>query len=286
MGANVLNALIELDRFNITVLARKEGGSFPDGVTVKVADYTSVVALTSLLRGQDAVVDTTSSPDVQTPVNLITAAAAAGVYRYITSDYGMDPLHPKVASLPVFARKAVSLQTAKEAAERTGMTYTAIATGPFLDWNLREAFSGIDVFNKKIQLFDEGTHRIPYTTLKAIGRAAAAVLVHPRETENRPVYVSEVVKSQAEIVEVAKTVLGAEGWETEKLDMDPIFKKAMENFAAGDYSRGTFGAMIQYASAKPEYSGPWEKDDNALLGIEPMSDEELGVLIKGIAAAK
>ncbi|KAB5575520.1 isoflavone reductase family protein CipA [Coniochaeta sp. 2T2.1] len=280
VGSNVLNALLELNRFNITVLTRKEGTSFPAGVTARVADFTSVPALTELLKGQDAVIDTTASTEAQTPVNLINAAAAAGVYRYITSDYGMDPLNPKVAALPVFARKAASFKAAQAAHERTGMTYTAVATGPFLDWNLRNRFSGIDLFGKKVNFFDDGTHRLPWTTLKAIGKAAAAVLVHPEETANRPVYVSSFVKSQADIVELAKDVLGADGWEVTHTDMDALFRGAMERLKAGDYSRATMGPMIQYASAKDEYSAPWVKDDNALLRVEPMSDEGLKGLIK------
>ncbi|OIW30307.1 isoflavone reductase family protein CipA [Coniochaeta ligniaria NRRL 30616] len=285
VGSNVLNALVGLDRFHITVLTRKEGASLPAGVTVKVADFTSVEALTEILKGQDAVIDTTSSPESQTPINLINAAAAAGVYRYITSDFGFDPLNPKVANLPVFGRKAASLKEARAANEKTGMTYTAVATGPFLDWNLRNRFSGIDLSAKKVQFFDEGANKIPWTTLEAVGKGVAAVLVHPEETENRPVYISSVVKSQREVVELAKEALGADGWEITKLDMDGVFKKAMEGFKAGDYSRQTMAPMIQYGSAREDYIRPWEKDDNALLGIEPMTDDELKALIKDLATA-
>jgi uncharacterized protein YbjT (DUF2867 family) len=285
VGSNVLNALVELNRFHITVLTRKDGASFPAGVTVKVADFTSVEALTEILKGQDAVIDTTSSPEIQTPINLINAAAAAGVYRFVTSDFGGDPLNSKIASLPVFARKAASFRAAKAANEKTGMTYTAVATGSFLDWNLQYRFLGIDVFDKKVQFFDEGTNRIPWTTLKTIGKAVAAVLVHPKETENRPVYISSIVKSQREVVEVAKEALGVDGWEFTNIDMDALFQTAMERFKAGDYSRQTIGAMIQYSTAKADYSRPWTKDDNALLGLEPMTDEELKALIKELVAA-
>jgi hypothetical protein len=223
--------------------------------------------------------------ETQTPVNLINAAAAAGVVRFITSDFGFDPLNPKVAALPVFGRKAASLQAAREAHDRTGMTYTVVATGPFLDWNLRTAFSGIDLFGRKIQWFDDGAHVVPWTTLKSIGEATAAVLLHPAETENRPVYVSSVVKSQKDIVAAAKHVLGADGWESTTIDMDALFQRVMEAFRGGDYSGETMIPMIHYAMSKPEYSGPWAKDDNELLGVEAMTDEGLESLIKELVAA-
>ena len=280
-----MNGLLGLNRFNITVLTRREDAPFPAGVTAKVADFSSVESLTEILQGQDAVIDTTASMETQTPTNLIDAAAAAGVYRYITSDFGLDPLNPKVAALPVFARKAASFQAAKRAHAETGMTYTAVATGAFLDWNLRNRFSGIDLFDKKVQLFDDGAHVLPWTTLESVGRATAAVLVRAAETENRVVYVSSLVKSQKEIVDVAKLALGADGWESTVVDMDAMFQQAMERFKAGDYSPRTMGPMIQYATAKDDYSGPWERDDNALLGVESMSDDELEGLITKLVAA-
>ncbi|KAJ9151558.1 Isoflavone reductase family protein CipA [Coniochaeta hoffmannii] len=285
VGSNVLSGLLELNRFNVTVLTRKEGATFPAGVTAKVADFSSVESLTGILEGQDALIDTTASMEIQTPINLINAAAAAGVYRYITSDFGLDPLNMKVASLPVFARKAASFQAAKRAHGKTGMTYTVVATGAFLDWNLRNRFSGIDLFDKKIQFFDDGTHVLPWTTLESVGKATAAVLAHAAEMENRVVYISSLVKSQKDIVEAAKQALGADGWQSAVVDMDAMFQQAMERFKAGDYGRQTMGPMIQYATAKDDYSGPWEKDDNALLGVKSMSDDELKDLIKELVAA-
>jgi saccharopine dehydrogenase-like NADP-dependent oxidoreductase len=52
---------------------------------VKVVDFTSVEALSAAMAGQDAVIDTTFSPEVATPLRLIDAAAKAGVYRLFVS---------------------------------------------------------------------------------------------------------------------------------------------------------------------------------------------------------
>lgn len=286
VGAHVLNALLGLNCFEITVLTRKEGSSFPAGVTVKTVDFSSIDSLSSILKGQDAVIDTTMSSDIQTPINLINAAAAAGVYRFITSDFGLDPLNTKVAALPVFRRKSAAFQEVKAVSERTGMTWTIVATGPFLDWNLRNGWSGIDLYHKSIHLFDDGDNVLPWTTLESVGQATAAVLVHPTETENRPVYVSSAVKSQKELAELAKAALGSDGWRTTTCDMEASFQKAMSDFEAGIYSMGTFAPMIQYSTAKKEYAGPWEKDDNALLEIKTMSDAEIKALMMGITMAR
>lgn len=58
---------------------------FPAGARVKVVDFTSVEALSAAIAGQDAVIDTTFSPEVDTPLRLINAAAKAGVYRLFVS---------------------------------------------------------------------------------------------------------------------------------------------------------------------------------------------------------
>lgn len=75
--------MLDLD-FNVTVLSRSSK-SFPSGTQVKVVDFTSVESLSAALAGQDAVIDTTFSPDIETPRRLIDAAAKSGVYRvYVT----------------------------------------------------------------------------------------------------------------------------------------------------------------------------------------------------------
>lgn len=75
----MLTALLDLG-FNVTVLTRT-AKPFPTAARVEVVDFTSVESLSAALAGQDAVIDTTFSPEVETPLRLIDAAAEAGVYR-------------------------------------------------------------------------------------------------------------------------------------------------------------------------------------------------------------
>lgn len=75
----MLNALLELD-FNVTVLSRSSK-LLPVAASVKIVDFTSVESISAAIAGQDAVIDATSSPDVETPLRLIDAAAENRVYR-------------------------------------------------------------------------------------------------------------------------------------------------------------------------------------------------------------
>jgi uncharacterized protein YbjT (DUF2867 family) len=79
LGSHTLTALLALG-FNVTVLSRSNR-EFPGNVTVKVVDFNSTESLAAAVKGQDAVIDNTFTEDPDTPLRLIDAAAANGVYR-------------------------------------------------------------------------------------------------------------------------------------------------------------------------------------------------------------
>lgn len=84
----MLDALLELG-FNVTVLSRSPK-TFPAGVEVKIVDFISAASLSAAMAGHDAIIDTTFSPDTETPLRLIDAAAEAGVYRLSVSPINME----------------------------------------------------------------------------------------------------------------------------------------------------------------------------------------------------
>ncbi|OQE12732.1 hypothetical protein PENFLA_c064G08524 [Penicillium flavigenum] len=90
--------------FNVTVLSRSFK-PFPIGARVKPVDFPSIEDLSTAITGQDAVIDTTFSPEVNTPLRLIDAASTAGVYCL---DFGLDPVLLGVHDIPILGRKKVS----------------------------------------------------------------------------------------------------------------------------------------------------------------------------------
>ncbi|CRG85360.1 hypothetical protein PISL3812_02447 [Talaromyces islandicus] len=281
VGARVLEALLKLD-FNVTVLSRS-AKSFPGAAAVKVVDFNSVESISAAIAGQDAVIDTTFSPDVETPLRLIDAAAENGVYRFITSDFGLDPDLPGVHDMPVFGRKKASYEAVKKHAAQNRLTYTLVACGAFLDWSLSSGFSGLDFGAKKAFIFGDGNNVVPWTTLEDVGRATANVLLHPEETVNRPVYVHSVFMSQNQIFDATKQVLGSEGWETTYNEMKPRLEKALADLNAGRISASVFEVQIQYCLATKALAHPWARDDNALLGLKESDLETVKGLIQTIA---
>lgn len=283
LGSHILTALVSSGSFNITVLTRRSNTNFPVGVTAKVVDFSSSAALGLALQGQDAVVDAILSPDPTVSIGLIDAAVTAGVYRYIAPEFSIHPKFDKARSLPIFRGKAQIYDYLQMVSNDKKITWTAISNGAFLDWCLRTGFLNLDLTNKTIVLMDDGGRVIPLTVLPAVGTAVANALAQAKETENMHCSIYSVQKSQKEIADLAKEALGADGWDVESQDMEKVFEGALSATNKGDFSWTVIGDLIRYSLATPGYSGPFEQNHNDLLGVRPMSDEQVKALIKEIS---
>lgn len=186
--------------------------------------------------------------------------------------------------MPVFGRKRDSYRAVKEKAEKSGMTYTLIVVGCFLDWCLSTGFAGVDLKTKTATMFDGGENVVPWTTLEDAGKATAGALLQLEETLNRPVYVHSTYLSQVELLRIVQEVLGEDGWNITSQDMKPLLDQALEDLRTGNISPMTFGVQIQYCVANKSLAHPWEIDDNDLVGIREKPSEELRDLVRQLAA--
>lgn len=134
LGPSILNALLAEGSFTVTVLSRlKSKATFPDSVRVIKTDF-SDASLIKDFAGQDAVISTVGSEAVASQTRYIDAAIAAGVKRFIPSEFGSDGSDPKALEIaPIFAPKLKVLRYLEEKASET-FSYTAVITGPFFDW--------------------------------------------------------------------------------------------------------------------------------------------------------
>lgn len=89
LGTVVLDKLMSSGQFNVKVLKRM-GSKSPINGKVKVVDvdFASVESLESALAGQEVVISTVASSALESQIILIDAAVAAGVKRFIPSEYG------------------------------------------------------------------------------------------------------------------------------------------------------------------------------------------------------
>jgi hypothetical protein len=205
------------------------------------------------------------------------------VYRFVTSDFSLDPLDEKLNALPIFAPRAARHAHLSKVCKDSGMTWSGLANGPFLDWNLRTGFMGIDLFGRKATLVDGGLNEVPWTTLDDVGRAVAEMLLRPLETENRAVFVQSRALSPSRMLELCQRATGTTpgDWEVRRADSKAMYEGAMESVGKGKVDEAVFGALVGYANSQADMAHPWgDKCDNELLGIKELSDAELIEVIK------
>ncbi|PNP59619.1 hypothetical protein THARTR1_00792 [Trichoderma harzianum] len=281
VGTVVLKALLAAGNFNVTVLRRNNSSStFPDNVKVIDVDFESVDSLAAALAGQDAVVSTVGSSALgEEQKKLVDAAAAAGVKRFVPSEYGCDLSNELVAKLPVFAPKVSVAKYLEEKAKTTPLTYTFAYSGPFFDWGLQYNFIFKSADSKPL-LYDGGNTVFSSSTLDAVAQAVVAILNKPEETKNRAVRFQSVAISQNQILKVAKEVAPERDWQPEVVKIDDITRAADERLAKGLLGHETFAPYLIRAINDPRYGPQFTTLDNELLGVKQLSEVEIKEIVK------
>lgn len=300
VGAPILSSLLDEPSFNVTILSRSSSSAaFPPGIPVKkVSDAFRVDELTEAFRGQDAVVIALSTASVtkdseeRLPFRLIDAALAAGVKRFIPSEFGANNLDPRARELvPVYNSKGEMLEylIKKAGASNGKLTWTSISCGSWLDWALDPAksgnFLGIDIKNRRATVYDSGKARFAVTTSTNTGLAVAKVLLKPYLTENKQIFLANFTTTIPQIVASLEAYMG-EKFTVEHEDSSPRFKELKEKFNAGDYSAVfqllamSFGADIDIGYDFEEEQEVW----NDRLGLPKVELED--VVRKSVALVK
>ncbi|KAE8166081.1 hypothetical protein BDV40DRAFT_308079 [Aspergillus tamarii] len=285
VGSHALQELLKQGSFHITALARRQPATIPAGVALKVVDFDSIDALTAALDGQDAFIDATNTRDASLSIRMIDAAVAAGVYRLIPPEFCGDPGLAAARALPPFQAKSTIFEYVEKMGRENKITWTAISNSAFLDWGLRSGFLGIDLFNKKIELFNGGMVPYPSTLLSSVGQAITAALQNPVETENRVCYVHNAWKNQKALADLAQDALGGT-WQIQARDMDKAFSDAMGQLENGQSTSQTMVDIIKYHISTPSLEQTMGQNDNELLGVRVLSDDALKDLFRQIASDK
>lgn len=234
LGPSILREFLN-SPFNVSVLSRQESTStFPSGVNVIRADYSNASSLTTALKGQDAVISIVGGVALGDQQKFIDAAIAAGVKRFLPSEFGGNTPDPRVSAVvPIFAAKTSAVEYLKS--KESEITWSSLVTGVFFDWGIQVGFLGFDLSSKTVTLIDNGTTPFSGTNLSQIGKALIAILSHPAETSNKYIYISSFNASQREILAVVEKVSGQK-WAVKDVDSKELTADATKRFQAGDFS--------------------------------------------------
>ena len=236
-------------------------------------------SLTAALRGIDGLVSTVTGAATEDQTILIDAAIAAGVKRFIPSEYGSCTTSPKLENFPVYAPMFKIRQYLQEKAKAGTLTWTVLACGGFLEF----LFAGpilLDFANHKATLFDEGDNRISSSSLPNVGKAIAGILKNFETTKNKAVHTSEVILTQNKVLRIAEELRPDIKWEFSKVQTSAIIKEGLDGVGAGDFSTPVIMKIVTgTAFAGDTYGGAFDKTDNELLGVKELTEEDLKKLV-------
>ncbi|OQV07596.1 hypothetical protein CLAIMM_12004 [Cladophialophora immunda] len=206
IGHHVVKALASKpDLFNVSIIARRSSKStFPAGVTVHyVDDDLPHEQLVDALRGQDAVVSAIGFGAIAVEEKLVDAAVEARVKRFLPSEYGVNNANPAARALcPVFDAKGAIIEYLKQK-ESSGLSWTAVPTGLWLDWTLDPsiAFADIHLQTRTAHLWQNGTHKLSWSTLPWAAEGIAQILLAPpARTANKVIPLHGASASQNDIL--------------------------------------------------------------------------------------
>lgn len=267
----------------MTVLTRRiSRAQFPESVNVIRVDYSSVPDLTNALSGQDAVISvlTTSAMDAQTP--LIEAAVAAGVRRFLPSEFCANIGNPKAATLPVYHPKIVIHEVIQRyARDHPSFTYTLIRNGPFLDWSLAYGFF-LNLNGGSTPFYDGGDRPFSTTTLATIGQAVVEVLRHLEPTQNRAVLIHDLVTTQRKMLALARKVVPSRKWTPADVSTAHMETLAQQKYAQGMVDLEASMGFLCRSVFGEGYGGAFEVVDNGLLGIPQKTDADLEEVMRDL----
>jgi hypothetical protein len=229
-----LSALLNESSFNVTVLSRENSTStFPSGVNVIRANYDSPASLEEAFKGQDVVISLVASSVLGEQNKFIDAAIAAGVKRFLPSEFGSDTADAKTrAIVPITNAKYNTVNYLKS--KESELSWTSVITGPFFDWCLRVGFNGFDFGKKTAAIFDNGVGRFSTSNLHTVALAVVKALENPELTKNQYVYVSGLETTQNEILAAVEKVTG-EKWTVTQGTTKELADTGRAKVEKGDY---------------------------------------------------
>jgi hypothetical protein len=271
LGPAVVNELVK--DFTVTVLTR--GGStteLPAGVKSLVVDYSDPASLTKALEGQDAVVSVLAAGSGDVQKNLIDASVAAGVQRFLPSEYGVDVSGP-MADFPVLAYK-IDTQKYLKTTDLKGLTYTFLYTGLFLDWGLDVGFIA-DVRNRKLEQWDDGSALFSTNRISTIGQAVVQILHRLDQTRNREVRLSEAEISTNQIIALSKKIDSSLEYQVTVRDSKTTLPELWQKIKADPNDHATQYDFIKLGMMSKTFDGRLRPDDTEALGIKKLSESEI-----------
>ena len=215
LGGLITRTLLERGR-PVRALVRGTSGdaAVPAGAQTVVGDLKDPESLAAACRGMSAVlttansvgragVDTVESVDRRGNHNLVEAAAAAGVERFVfTSALGASPDSP----VPFLRAKAET----EEHLRASGMDWTILQPNLFMDTWVPAVVGGPALAGEPVTIVGEGRRRHSFVAARDVAAYAVAALDHPQAVGRELVIGGPQPLSWHDVVRTFEEALGRE----------------------------------------------------------------------------
>lgn len=280
IGRYAMAALLAEPSLNVTILQRassKPLADHPNVPTITVPDGYPTEAVIPAFQGQDVVISCLTTMSVADQYRLIDAAIAAGVRRYVPSEYGLNNMRADAQALsPVFRDKGAIQQHLRDAAAAGKIEWMSVSCGMWIKWSLQNNFLGMRVKERKATLWDKGVGRFSVTTEENTAQALVRSLTQiPEVTRNRNVLINDFVIEQRELLAEIEKQLG-EKLEVDYIDSEEKIKELHAAMAQGDVN-AKYGT-IEAGFITGRFGGDLEKEGEILmdqLGLPRHSLQEI-----------
>ncbi|KAE9372192.1 hypothetical protein N431DRAFT_558082 [Stipitochalara longipes BDJ] len=253
LGRRILDHLLTIPTLSqLTILTHSSSVEFPSSpilTIVSVPSYQDVATLTVALQGHDLLISTLSrvgANDADEP--LVLAAIAAGVRRYMPSEYTVDVMHPHaiaIAGSTVLAGKIASAQRLQKLAENGDIEYTTLVTGAFLDFWFEYPNPVILTKARTITLLDGGEKKMTGVTTSFVAKSIGAIVAMSQEaTKNQRIRIAEVEYTGKALLHTLEEVTDTK-WTVIDQSTDEIFKGGLKAGENGDVRGFYLGNIIK-----------------------------------------
>lgn len=289
LGPAILKALLD-GGFDVTILSR-EGSSSTDSLAshpkqkITKVNFDDVESITTALKGIEGVVSNMSSQALLSQKVIIDAAVAAGVKRFLPSDFGADLSLESNKTVPFNAPKIeIHDYLAKQSKAHPEFTYTAIYNGPFLDWCLKAGLYG-NLKTHEVTLWDGGETRFSTTTLASVGNAVVGVLKNLEATKNAEIFVADTTLTQKELIDIVNEIDGVE-WKTKTDSTAKAYQAALEEIRKTQPNMDIFiyGQLYRIMFSDEQGVSFEGKLDNDKIGLPVMTKEQVKEVVRSCMA--
>ncbi|EJD52496.1 NAD(P)-binding protein, partial [Auricularia subglabra TFB-10046 SS5] len=228
--------------------------------------------LVAAMRGAQVVLCTanaggTDAFALQKP--LIDAAIAAGVKRFVPTEYAADMAHPKSLAAPVYEARRKVINYLKEKAAEGKIEYTVFHTGGLFEWGLKNGFLKFDLKARKAYIQDGGNDPAVASTDLTCARATVAALSpeHFASTANRVLRVGDASITQNQLLGFLEKATGTK-WEVVHETSAENLKRGLDNLQRGVVNLDVLRDIIVAAVYTKDGSASWGEGDNKSIGLQ------------------